>query len=57
MHTLQVVCAWCSASMGTKPCAPAQAGKVSHGCCDTCAAEIRACIDAMPDSAFALVEV
>lgn len=34
---LSVVCAWCGADLGTKPCAPEQVGKVSHGICESCA--------------------
>jgi hypothetical protein len=33
---VRVVCAWCQREMGTKPCVPEQAGKVSHGICAGC---------------------
>lgn len=34
---MQVVCGWCGKHLGTKPCAPEQAGQVTHGICDDCA--------------------
>lgn len=34
--TMRCECAWCGASMGTQPCAPAMHGKVTHGICDAC---------------------
>jgi hypothetical protein len=33
---MAVVCAWCAAPMPAKVCAPAEAGKVSHGMCQAC---------------------
>jgi hypothetical protein len=35
---ITVICAWCQLDMGTKPCSPAQAGKVSHSICAACLA-------------------
>jgi hypothetical protein len=33
---MKVICGWCNANLGTKPCSPQQAGQVSHGMCATC---------------------
>jgi len=36
-RVLAVVCAWCRASLGTRPASPVTAGTVSHGMCPACA--------------------
>ena len=33
---MRVVCAWCKADQGTKPCIEKMAGQISHGCCEAC---------------------
>ena len=35
--TIKIICAWCKAETGTKPCPPEQDGLVSHGICPECA--------------------
>jgi hypothetical protein len=35
---LRRVCGWCRADMGSKPCDPSVAGKISHGMCPACEA-------------------
>lgn len=34
--TLTVVCAWCEAALGSKPCIASMDGTVSHGMCPRC---------------------
>lgn len=48
MPILHLICAWCLRSLGSRPCEAAQAGKLSHGICPSCAAAIEASIEAMP---------
>ncbi len=36
MAMMETYCAWCGKFLGLVKCAAAQAGKVSHGICETC---------------------
>ena len=35
-RTMKVICAWCNADLGQKPCLEHMAGSVSHGICADC---------------------
>lgn len=38
-YALRVVCGWCQADLGLKPCGAARDGEVSHGICPACLKE------------------
>lgn len=44
-----VICAWCGRQIGVKGNPGHDGLSVSHGCCESCAAELRREMDAEPE--------
>lgn len=41
IHLMKRVCAWCQADLGAVECEAEQGGKVSHGICPQCEADMK----------------